>query len=46
MKNFSAPLPLGAGATVLASLVAVALGAGVAVYRYYSKPELFPLIFQ
>lgn len=43
MKGFSAPLPLWARATLLAGLVAITLGAGVAVYRYYSKPVTLSL---
>lgn len=43
MKNFSAPLPLWARATLLVGLVGVALGAGIVAYRYYSKPVTLSL---
>jgi len=43
MKNFAAPLPLWARATLLAGLVGVVLGVGVMAYRYYSKPDTLSL---
>ncbi len=43
MKDFSAPLPLWARATLLAGLVGVVLGAGVLAYRYYSRPVTLSL---
>ena len=43
MKNFSAPFPLWARAVLLAGLAAVALGASLVAYRYYSKPVTLSL---
>lgn len=43
MKGLSVPLPLWARATLLAGLIGIALGAGVAAYRYYSRPVTLSL---
>jgi TRAP-type uncharacterized transport system substrate-binding protein len=43
MKNFSAPLPLWARVVLLAGLLGIVLGAGLVVYRYFSKPVTLSL---